>query len=161
MLVVRADWKHAGKDPSRSQVTNGSPTVIDHRSAHLKATSQLLWMSAFHPGAEWKIGRTAQNQIEALVLTQHRWIAQVATTDVIAILQPIPSGRFAGKTNALRLGFHGNKPCMRQPPSGDHSNRTNTTAQIENRRRRWASLSAVPGRQHIIGRKPMTIDGLK
>ena len=71
MLVVRADWKHAGKDPSWGQVTNGSPTVIDHCSTHLKATGQFLWVGTFHPGAEWEIGGAAQNQIEALVLTQN------------------------------------------------------------------------------------------
>lgn len=149
-------------EKSASLQTRGrSCAVIGDIAARLKPAGDFLRMIPFHAAPQWKIGRAAEDQIEFFLRTESRFIPKIALTDFVALFQPIPTCRFAGKAHAFRLRFNCDKPRPGQPPGGDHSHGADSASQIKNVLRRRATHRAVPSGQDVIGRKAMTFGQLE
>src|SRR5438309_1778472 len=105
-------------------------------------------MIALDACAKRKIRRTAKNQIELLIRTQHGWIAKITVTKLVSMFELIVARAFPSQLHALLLRFNRDESRHRQTPRGYHSHRANAAAQIKNSFGARAPRRAVPRGQN-------------
>lgn len=110
----------------------GGFAVVGNISPHFETAGDFLRVIALHPRAQWKVRRTAKNEIKLLIIAHDVDIAKIAQADVEAILNPVPFGRFFCEDNAFRLCLDRDKSSRGQSPCGDCRNGSNAAAEIQN-----------------------------
>src|SRR4051812_39724289 len=100
----------------------GSFAVVGDVSAHFEAAREFLRMLALNAGAGRKIRWAAENEIKLFIGAKRGGVAEIAGSNVEAVLHSVPLRRFFCECNALGLGFNGDESCGRQTPGGDHGN---------------------------------------
>jgi hypothetical protein len=143
--------ENARKCSAPGKMRRGSGAVVADVAVHFEPAGDLLRMIAGNATARAEIGRAAENEIEFFPGAQNGGVAKVLVTYFIAVVDPIPTGRFFRQTDTLRLGFDRDKARSGQPPCGDHSHGANATAEVQDGLGSGAAGRAKPSGQDIIG----------
>jgi hypothetical protein len=149
-LFRRCDRKYAGEEPSGAESLRGDGAIVRDISAHLKATRDLLRMITFYAAAQWKIRRTAENEVELLPGRKHIGVAKISVPNIEPIPKAIPLNGFAGESNTFGLRFHRDKSCRGQSPRGYQRDRPNSATEVQHSTSAWRPSGPVPRREDII-----------
>ena len=125
------DWEDAGEGAPVGEVGYGGLAVVGDGSADFEAAGDFLRMVALDAGAEWKVGRAAEDEVEAFVRLQDFRITDVSFPDIEAISETVPFHRFLRELDTFALGLDGYDGHVRQSPGGDHSDGADPAAEVE------------------------------
>src|SRR5262245_16711034 len=130
MLFIRRHWKDTREQAASLQVLRRCRAVISDAAAHFKTAGDLLRMVTLQSAARWKIRRTAEHEIKALLRAQYTR-PEISLADFVAFVQPVPTRRLAGKPHAFGLRLDSDEARTRQAPRRNHPHGANATAKIE------------------------------
>jgi uncharacterized protein (UPF0147 family) len=143
--------KHAREHAARREMSRRDDRIVRDVTAQLEAACDFLRMVAVDPGVERKIRRAAEDEVETLIRRERARLAEISVAYFVPRLEPVVRRRLARQPDALVLRFDRHDACAWQPPGGDHSDRSDPRAEVEQRRGAWRPRRPVPCRQHIVG----------